>query len=703
MGLLNLKTRVLLGVCLPLLLLLFLAISSYRATAQMQKANAWVEHTHNVLNEAKLIEGAAVDMETGMRGFLLAGDETFLDPYISGQLLFTEKVQELSNTVSDNTAQVELLGDIETTIGQWVQEVTTPMIELRRRIGDSATMDDMADLVGEARGKVYFDQFRAEIAEFIDRENTLIKQRESDADLAFKSDTPDVEVIHDAMEWVTHTHTVIRKAKEIEGAAIDMETGLRGYLLAGREEFLEPYNSGESKFETQVAELKLTVSDNPAQVELLDQISGTITLWKNEVTVPMIELRRSIGDSETMNDMAALVGEARGKKFFDQFRAQIAQFSQREKDLMESRKDDMAKAASSLKSTIITNTLIAFVLSISFACWMIRSLSRPIATMLDRFHLIAEGDLTQRVNSKSKDELGQLSNQFDRVVENMHGILSEVAVVCEEVATGSTLVATSSDEMAAGMEEQTKQVNLISSAVEEMSASVQEVANRANDAATKARGAGASANAGGQVVEETINDMGGIAEAVTTSAQSVGELGARGEEISQVIAVINDIADQTNLLALNAAIEAARAGEHGRGFAVVADEVRKLADRTTAATEEVADSIRQIQSETKLAVELISGSTSRVDSGVSRAREAGDSLGQIVQSTGEVANLVEDIARASVEQSTVSEEISRNITSVSTVSTEAVEEAKRSAQAVAQMSSKADELRTLINRFKITS
>ena len=180
------------------------------------------------------------------------------------------------------------------------------------------------------------------------------------------------------------------------------------------------------------------------------------------------------------------------------------------------------------------------------------------------------------------------------------------------------------------------------------------------------------------------------------------ELGKRGEQIGQVIEVINDIADQTNLLALNAAIEAARAGEHGRGFAVVADEVRKLADRTTQATEEVAQSITAIQQETDTAVQRMRAGPERVTQGVELAGRAGASLEEIVAGAGDVAGLVQSIAAAAEQQSSASEEVSRNVESITAVASQAAEGAQQSAAASAQLSGKAEQLQQLVGRFTLS-
>ncbi len=296
-----------------------------------------------------------------------------------------------------------------------------------------------------------------------------------------------------------------------------------------------------------------------------------------------------------------------------------------------------------------------------------RLITRPITAMVDRLRDIAEGegDLTQRVDANRKDELGQLGKWFNEFVIKVHDLIAATAVAVDEVAEASSKIAAVNDDMAHGMGEQNQQITQVSAAVEEMAASIVEVARNSSDAATQSRESGKIAEQGGEVVSQTVGDMQTISEAVKAGADSVSKLGERGEQIGAIIEVINDIADQTNLLALNAAIEAARAGEHGRGFAVVADEVRKLADRTTKATEEVAESITAIQDETNQAVKQMNTGTDQVEEGVQRAAGAGENLEQIVTSTREISGMIQVIAAAAEEQSAASEQISANIQSVS--------------------------------------
>jgi CHASE3 domain sensor protein len=201
------------------------------SVSSLIQSNGWVDHTHMVIAEAKAIEASAVDMETGMRGYLLAGEDGFLDPYNQGGQKFAEILTQLKETVNDNPEQVKLLEEIESNIAEWKANVTEPTIQLRREIGDAETMNDMAKLVGEAKGKVYFDKFRQQIATFEGRERALMKQRQQAAKDATKVAADSLKTVDQTGGWVTHTYKVIDEAKEILAAAVNMETGMRGYRL----------------------------------------------------------------------------------------------------------------------------------------------------------------------------------------------------------------------------------------------------------------------------------------------------------------------------------------------------------------------------------------------------------------------------------------------------------------------------------------
>jgi methyl-accepting chemotaxis protein len=234
-----------------------------------------------------------------------------------------------------------------------------------------------------------------------------------------------------------------------------------------------------------------------------------------------------------------------------------------------------------------------------------------------------------------------------------------------------------------------------------MSASVTEVSTSSQQAADAASEAAETARDGGQTIEQSLASMRNIAESASNVAGRVGALGKRSEEIGKIIAVIEDIADQTNLLALNATIEAARAGEQGRGFAVVADEVRKLAERTTKATKEIASMIQNIQSETRLAVQAIEVSGREVDAGIERTVVAGKALHQIIEMADHVGAMIAQIAAAAARQSTSMQAINSNVTQISNLTKESSTAAHQTAKACSDLSNLASDLQQMVSLFKI--
>ena len=356
-----------------------------------------------------------------------------------------------------------------------------------------------------------------------------------------------------------------------------------------------------------------------------------------------------------------------------------------------------------LQTMVLVLAGVVVIISTAIALLLRKTICPPLLAAAEAAQKVADGDLTVRVKASSRDEVGQLGQNFNEMVTRVSEIIGLVTETAGEVATASGQIAATSKQMSGGMAEQASQVTQISAAVEEMSASVVEVARKSAEAAGNAEQSGRAASDGGDVVDQTIGEINAIREAVDASSNSVAELGKRGEQIGAIIEVINDIADQTNLLALNAAIEAARAGEHGRGFAVVADEVRKLADRTTQATEEIGQSISAIQTETTSAVERMGAGSRQVESGVAKATEAGQSLTQIVSNAKDVASMIQSIAAATEEQSATSEEVARNIEMIATVTERSRVGSQQAADAARMLSERAERLSGLVGKFRVES
>jgi methyl-accepting chemotaxis protein len=236
-----------------------------------------------------------------------------------------------------------------------------------------------------------------------------------------------------------------------------------------------------------------------------------------------------------------------------------------------------------------------------------------------------------------------------------------------------------------------------------MSSSVVQVSENSGRAADASHKAAEIARQGGSIVHDTLSKMRTIAASVRGTAKQVEELGKSSDQIGRIIGVIEDIADQTNLLALNAAIEAARAGEQGRGFAVVADEVRKLAERTTTATKEIAQMIRTVQGETRAAVTAMEAGTRQVEEGVKTTAQAGDSLKEIIQTSEHVGEMITHIATAANQQSSAGEEINQNMEQIAKLVRESADGAQQAAKACQDLSKLALDLQNRVSKFRLES
>ncbi len=315
--------------------------------------------------------------------------------------------------------------------------------------------------------------------------------------------------------------------------------------------------------------------------------------------------------------------------------------------------------------------------------------------------VMATGDLTVRMAGEYKGDFRIIKDSINQLGEALNGVLTEITEAIQATASASNQISASAEEMAAGAQEQSAQASEVASAVEQMASTIVETTKNANVAAESAKSAGDIAQEGGKVVAQTVEGMNRIAEVVESAAETVQQLGKNSDQIGEIVQVINDIADQTNLLALNAAIEAARAGEQGRGFAVVADEVRKLAERTTKATKEIANMIKTIQKDTYEAVEGMQKGKQEVDTGKQLASKSGKSMQEIVNATNRVLDVINSVASASEEQSSAAEQISKSIESINNVTHESATGIQQIARASEDLNRLTENLQALIQRFKI--
>jgi hemerythrin len=329
------------------------------------------------------------------------------------------------------------------------------------------------------------------------------------------------------------------------------------------------------------------------------------------------------------------------------------------------------------------------------------SAMKPLADMVAALEKAAGGDLSVRVSVNGSGEFARLATAFNTMMGDMNKAMRQFFSVADLVRDSVVMVRSTTEAMASAAEEVAIQSGTIATASEEMAATSGDIARNCLYAAENAQTATEQTHTGSQIVQKSAVLMDGIALRVNESSRTVEGLGQRSDQIGAIVNTIQDIADQTNLLALNAAIEAARAGEQGRGFAVVADEVRALAERTTKATKEISIMIKNIQTETKAAVSSMVEGVEQVKQGTSETAKSGEALEDILTKINELAMQVSQIATAAEEQTATTSEITQNIQMISDVVERNVESARGTTHATARLSEQVDQLHQLVGHFRL--
>lgn len=358
-----------------------------------------------------------------------------------------------------------------------------------------------------------------------------------------------------------------------------------------------------------------------------------------------------------------------------------------------------------IRNGFVTIFFVLLIANLIMNSIILKTMIEPLYKGVSIAEAIASGDMTQKISAESmnrEDEIGLLMKSMDKMSSSLNEFAESVNTSSSKLSSASAELLASSSEIAKGAEAQSKRAEQVATASEEMSASVAEVVKNAEAVSEAAKDAEKAAKKGGETVSRTVEGMNGIAITVKESAELIKQLGGRSDEIGRIVEVIDEIADQTNLLALNAAIEAARAGEQGRGFAVVADEVRRLAERTTKATKEIGIMICSIQDETKRAVFSMEAGTKEVAVEMGLAKEAGEALQEIISSVDRVTGMIQHIVTAAEEQASVSTQISKDIETVASVSEETANGANGITTSAKELTHLAAELKSVVVKFEVS-
>ncbi|MCI3945194.1 chemotaxis protein [Pseudomonas syringae] len=467
------------------------------------------------------------------------------------------------------------------------------------------------------------------------------------------------EQVEDATSSNVHTYQVLSDAQLALEQLINIETGMRGFVIASKDAFLEPLVAGEKRFNEELESLKRLTADNAEQQRRLTALGDTQKRWLNEDINPIIALRRDLTARNMPDDeLDARITSGADKAKMDSMRALLAEISGTENKLLALRTQNMADAKHLAIMILFCGGLAAALLSAILATALGRSTTARLQAAIDAATAIANGKLDTVIDTSSHDELPKA---FDRMQNRLREMIQQISRASNQLALAVQQISGASEQLSGAIQEQSNSASMMAATIEELTVSIHHVSENADEAHQIASRSGEQSKEGALVIENTLSSMNGIAKTVQHSSAQVADLGQHSEHISSIISVIQGIADQTNLLALNAAIEAARAGEQGRGFAVVADEVRLLAQNTGKSTKEIAGMIEKIQAGVRETVESMRSGVIEVNSGVEMASTAGSAIVEIRDSSNKVLQVVDQISFALREQTVASQDVARSV------------------------------------------
>jgi methyl-accepting chemotaxis protein len=440
-----------------------------------------------------------------------------------------------------------------------------------------------------------------------------------------------------------HTHAVREQIDTLLTALVDEETGQRGYLLTGADRYLEPYTAAKGKVSAAIDRLAAMTADNPRQGPRIDSVKSLVSQKLAELE-ETIALRKEKG----LDAALAVVTTDRGKTIMDQIRTVLAQMSAEEANLLAERSARADRISQITYDTIVYGTLIAAVILIVAGAYFIGSITRPVRSMVDA------------------------------------------------LSSASAEILAGTNEQAAGMREQNSAVTETVTTVDEVLQTAEQAAQRAVSVSESSQRAADAGEAGRKAIDDSIQAMNVVKDRTSTVAEGILALAGQAQSIGDIVASVNDIAEQINLLSLNAAIEASRAGEHGRGFNVVASEIKVLADQSKRATGQVRQILGDIQKATNAAVMVTEQGTKSVADALKTITEAGTTIRVLAETAGDAAEAAAQIAASAGQQTTGMRQIHQAMQNINQVSAQNLTAANQSEQAIRHLNELGGGLRELV-------
>jgi methyl-accepting chemotaxis protein len=501
----------------------------------------------------------------------------------------------------------------------------------------------------------------------------------------------------DSADWVAHTHQVLNGLDEVLSTLKDAETGQRGYVITGEERYLEPYQGARDAIDQRLKNVRTLIADNPAQQRRLDALEPLVAS-KFARLQQNIELRRDKGFGLAQR----VVATDQGKKIMDDIRKLVGEMENEENALLVKRSAEEKGRARRTELTIMLGGLCSLGLIILVGVFLTRDIASPLRKISGAAQQIASGDLTVNVPSDSRrDEVGVLAGTFTQMTQSLRRVTGEMQESVNILSTSAQQIVATTTQVASGAAETAAAVSETTTTLEEVKQTAQLSAQKAKYVSDSAQKAAQVSQDGKKSVEESIEVMKRIREQMESIAESIVRLSEQSQAIGDIMLTVSDLAEQSNLLAVNASIEAAKAGEQGKGFAVVAQEVRSLAEQSKQATTQVRGILSDIQKATSAAVMATEQGSKAVDAGVTQSGLAGESVQRLAESIAEAAQAATQIAASSQQQMIGMDQVALAMESIKAASTQNVASTKQTETAAKNVQELGRNLKELVAIYRV--
>jgi methyl-accepting chemotaxis protein len=505
-----------------------------------------------------------------------------------------------------------------------------------------------------------------------------------------------VNSIDNTTHWVDHTYQVITTVNQVTTTLLNAETGQRGYIITGDASYLEPYNGAQASLDSEIKTLRDLTSDNPTEQQNIDVLQ-TLAADKMAVLTTTIQVRTTQGFEAAQT----IVLTGTGKTIMDNIRTTITGMLNTEQTLLAARLASQVTTVKTTRIVILVGAIMAILAMIVIGILLVRNITKPIRELSELSRRIGGGDLVVDIPQVSReDEIGSLGQSLRTMTDSMLTMVKENKESVNLLSSSSAEILAAATQLAAGSVETATAVSQTTSTVEEVRQISESSSAKAKVVADNAQKTTEIAQNGKKALEGIAEVMDNIREKVESIAESVVRLSEQGQAIGEIIASVNDIADQSNLLAVNAAIEAAKAGEYGKGFGVVAQEIKGLAEQSRQATTKVRAILLDVQKGTSAAVMATEQGNKAVEIGVKQSQEAGESIRVLTDSVAEAAQTAIQIAASNQQQMAGISQVTSAMENIKQGSAQTAASTKQAEMAARNLYDLAQKIKQLMERYQ---